>query len=83
MATAAKTPKPKAKPKTTRSRKPAAPPRMKIVLAIYNQHLRRVATFNFDQQAEAEAKLADLNKDGGTSHFLQRLKEPVEEAVPA
>ena len=81
MATAAKSPKPK--PKTSRSRKPAAPPRMKIVLAIYNQHLRRVATFNFDQQVEAEAKLADLNKDGGTSHFLQRLKEPVEETAQA
>ena len=67
----------KKKPATPRVRKSAEPPRMKIVLAIYNQHLRRVASFDFDQQEEAEKKLKDLTKDGA-NFFMQRLKEPVE-----
>ncbi len=71
---------PRAKTTTPRVRKSTEPPRMKLVWAIYNQHLRRVATFNFDQQAEADKKLKDLTKDGAT-YFLQKLKEPVEEVA--
>ena len=84
MTTAAESePKPKAKratkPKTTtpRARKSAEPPRMRVVWAIYNQHLRRVAVFNFDQNTEAEKKLKELNKDGSV-YFMQKVKEQVD-----
>jgi hypothetical protein len=63
-------------PRAPRARKTAEPPRMKIVWAIYNQHLRRVATFNFDQSVEAEKKLKELTKDGGV-YFKQKVKEEV------
>jgi hypothetical protein len=72
---------PRAKSATPRTRKSAEPPRMKVVWAIYNQHLRRVATFNFDQVAEADKKLKELNKDG-TTFFKQKVKEEVN-AAPA
>ncbi len=67
---------PRAKSTTPRTRKTAEPPRMKIVWAIYNQHLRRVATFNFDQVEEAEQKLKELTKDGSV-YFKQKVKEEV------
>ncbi len=67
---------PRAKSTTPRTRKAAEPPRMKVVWAIYNQHLRRVATFNFDQVEEADKKLKELTKDGSV-YFKQKVKEEV------
>ncbi len=75
-----KAPKKKAaKKKTTRSRKVAANARLKLYWGVFNQSLKRVALFEFNQRKQAEQKAEDLSKSGKSPHFVQRVKEAVEE----
>lgn len=66
-----------AKPKTRRKAK--AETRTRIYWAVFNQSLKRVAVFEFDQKAEAEKRAAALMKSSGEHHFIQKIKA----AVPA
>jgi hypothetical protein len=63
-----------AKPK--RTRKPAAEPRIKLYWGVFNQHLKRVAVFEYEDVKKAEKHAKELSKDGH-DHFLQKIKEVV------
>src|SRR6516225_9931237 len=57
--------------------KPAAGPRMRLVWAVCDMGGRTVATFEYGQKADAEAKIADLKACGKGPHFLRAVKEPM------
>lgn len=63
-----------AKPK--RTRKAAAEPRIKLYWGVFNQHLKRVAVFEYQDVKKAERHAKELSKDGN-DHFLQKIKEVV------
>ena len=72
--------KTKAKKKTTkRKSKTAADVRMKLFWGVFNQSMKRIALFEFDQKKEADKKAQDLSKSGKSQHFVQKVKEAVEE----
>ena len=52
---------------------------MKLFWGVFNQSLRRVALCDFSQEKEAEKQAAELSKTGKTPHFVQKVKEVVEE----
>jgi hypothetical protein len=72
-----------AKKKATSARpsrsKAVADVRMKLFWGVFNQSLKRVAVFDFDQKKEAEKKADELSKSGKSPHFVQRVKEVIEE----
>ena len=70
--------KKKATRRSTRT-KAVADVRMKLFWGVFNQSLRRVALYDFSQKKEAEKKAAELSKSGKTPHFVQKVKEAVEE----
>ncbi|MGN6544056.1 MAG: hypothetical protein ACTHK7_03335 [Aureliella sp.] len=61
-----------AAPKPRRRSKAEVPTR--IYWAVFNQSLRRVAVFEFDQRGEAEKRAAKLAKASGEHHFIQKQK---------
>ncbi|MFN7362087.1 MAG: hypothetical protein ACK57Y_03030 [Pirellulaceae bacterium] len=73
-----KAPKKKAKAATPRkSRSKAAnPPRAKLFWGVFNQNLKRVAIFEYENKKEAEKQVKELSK-GGSEHFLKRIKEEI------
>ncbi len=52
--------------------------RTRIYWAIFNQSLRRVAVFEFDQKIEAEKRVAKLIKATTEHHFIQKIKAIVQ-----
>ncbi|MFN3192128.1 MAG: hypothetical protein ACE361_16570 [Aureliella sp.] len=64
------------KPTRTR-RKVKAETRTRIYWAVFNQALKRVAVFEFDQKAEAEKRAEKLQKSSGEDHFIQKIKATV------
>lgn len=70
----------KARAKTTRAAKPAA--RMKVVWVVMSDAYKPVATFEYNQKEEAEAKAAELTAKGKGTHFVQRTKEALPEDAP-
>jgi len=70
-------PKVKAKPKP-RSRT-AKVTRLKVVWGVFNNSNQCVASFPYPQKAEAEAQAAKLTADKRNTHFVQPVKEPMEE----
>jgi len=71
--------KKKAAPRKARKKKEAAEIRVKLFYGVFNQSLKRVALFEFNQKKQAEKKALDLSKDGKTPHFVQKVKEAIEE----
>jgi hypothetical protein len=55
--------------------------RLKLYWGVFSQSLKRVAMFEFNQRKQAEQKAQDLNKSGKSPHFVQRVKEAVEETA--
>jgi hypothetical protein len=73
----AKTAKPKAKAKPrTRAVKIT---RMKVVWGVFNNSNQCVASYAYPQKAEAEAHAVKLTADKRNTHFVQQVKEPMEE----
>ena len=70
--------KKKAAKRTTRT-KAVADVRMKLFWGVFNQSLKRVALYEFSQKKEAEKKAEELSKSGKSPHFVQRVKEVVDE----
>lgn len=58
-------------------RKAKTETRTRIYWAVFNQNLKRVAVFEFDQKAEAEKRAEKLLKSTGEHHFIQKIKAAV------
>lgn len=57
--------------------KPAAAPRTRVVWAVCDLGGRVVATFDYAEKAQAEARAADLKARGKGAHFVRSIKEPI------
>jgi hypothetical protein len=64
-------------PKRTRVPKEV---RLKAFWGVFNQSLRRVAIFEFNERKQADKKAAELTKSGKSPHFVQPVKEQIVEA---
>jgi hypothetical protein len=51
--------------------------RIKLLWGVFNQSMKRVATFDYTDRDGADKKAAELSKDGKSPHFVQKVKEPV------
>ncbi len=77
----ATTKKKKKTPTKRKSRAKAAKEvRLKAFWGVFNQSLRRVALYDFNQKKEAEKKAQELSASGKSPHFVQPVKEAIEEA---
>ena len=70
--------KKKAAKRKSRS-KTAAPVRVKLFWGVFNQSLKRVALYEFNQRKQAEERASQLSKSAKTPHFVQRVKETITE----
>ena len=78
-ATPAKTKEKKAPVKRKSRAKAAKEVRLKAFWGVYNQTLRRISLFEYNQRAEADKKAAELSESQKTPHFVQLVKEIIEE----
>ncbi len=78
---ATKTAKKKKTPvkRKTRAKKQEKVIRMKIFWGVFNQSLKRVALYEFNQKKQAEKKASDLSTSQKTPHFVQKVKEEITE----
>ena len=53
--------------------------RLKAFWGVFNQSLRRIALFEHNQRAEADKKAAELTESQKSPHFVQLVKEVIEE----
>ena len=53
--------------------------RLKAFWGVFNQSLRRVGLFEYSQRTEADTKAAELSESQKTPHFVQLVKEVIEE----
>jgi hypothetical protein len=74
----AKEPK-KAKPRS----RTAKVSRMKLVWGVFNNSNVRVATYEYRQKQEAEEHATRLTGEKKSTHFVQPVKEPIEEKKEA
>jgi hypothetical protein len=65
-----------AKPKRTRAAKVV---RMRVVWGVFSNNHQMVATYEYPKKAEAEAHAAKLMADKKQTHFIQPVKEAIEE----
>ena len=54
--------------------------RLKAFWGVFNQSLRRVALYEFNERKQADKKAAELTKSGKSPHFVQPVKEQIVEA---
>jgi hypothetical protein len=76
-----KEPKAKTKPKS-RSRA-AKVVRMKVVWGVFNNSNQRVAVYDYPKRKDADEHAAKLTSDKKSTHFVQPVKEPIEEKKEA
>ena len=60
-------------------KKEAVETRVKLFWGVFNQSLKRVALYEFNQKKQAEKKAEELSASGKSPHFVQRVKEVIEE----
>ena len=66
--------------KATRKRtKTVEEARKRLFWGVFNHQLKRVALFDFTQKKAAEEKAEELSKGGKNLHFVQKVKEAIEE----
>ena len=68
--------KPRAEP-TERRPKPSPSARLRVVWAVCDIGGRTVATFDYPNKSDAEAKAAELKARGKGDHFVRSIKEPM------
>ncbi len=75
-----------AKKKTVRKKakrksraKTAKEVRLKAFWGVFNQSLRRIALFEYSQRKQADKKAEDLSTSQKNPHFVQLVKEVIEE----
>jgi hypothetical protein len=76
-AAAAKAPPKKAPAKRKSRAKSAKVVRLKAFWGVFNQSLKRIALYEFNQKKEAEKKAKELTASGKSPHFVQPVKEEV------
>lgn len=70
----------KKKPAKRKSRAKAAKEvRLKAFWGVFNQSMKRVALFEYSQRRQAEKKANELTASGKSPHFIQPVKEVIEE----
>ncbi|MCA9232451.1 MAG: hypothetical protein KDA57_17510 [Planctomycetales bacterium] len=52
--------------------------RLKAYWGVFNQSLKRVALFEFNERKQADKKAAELGKSGKSPHFVQPVKEAID-----
>jgi hypothetical protein len=70
-------------PKVKKPRKAKTPPRQRARWGVFDGSMKQVAIFDYNQRAAADAKLADLLAHKKGTYFVQMVKEPMLEPVPA
>ena len=81
---ATKKAKKKAARKTAKRKSRAKTPvdvRMKMYWGVFNQAMKPVAMFEFNQKKAAEKKAATLSQNGKSPHFVQKVKQEIDEEV--
>jgi hypothetical protein len=53
--------------------------RLKAFWGVFNQSLRRIAVFEYSQRQEAQKKADDLSESQKSPHFVQLVKEVIQE----
>ena len=53
--------------------------RLKAFWGVFNQSLKRIALFEFNEKKEAEKRAKELTASGKSPHFIQPVKEEVVE----
>jgi len=53
--------------------------RLKAFWGVFNQSLKRVAVFDYSERKQADKKAAELNASQKSPHFVQLVKEVIEE----
>ena len=68
-------------PVKRKSRAKAAPAevRLKAFWGVFNQSLKRIALYEYSQRRQADKKASDLTDKHGSPHFVQPVKEVIEE----
>jgi hypothetical protein len=70
----------KKKPTKRKSRaKTAKEVRLKAFWGVFNQSMKRVALFEYSQRKQADKKAAELSTTAKSPHFVQPVKEVIEE----
>lgn len=77
--TGKKKPVKKAPVKRKTRKKVAAEVRLKAFWGVFNQALKRVAVFEYSERKKADKKAEDLSGSAKTPHFVQLIKEAIEE----
>jgi hypothetical protein len=74
-AAAAKKPpaKRKSRPKTAKE------VRLKAFWGVFNQSMRRIAVFEYNERPQAQKKASEMSESQKTPHFVQLVKEVIEE----
>jgi hypothetical protein len=53
--------------------------RLKAFWGVFNQSMKRVALFEYSQRKQADKKAAELTASSKSPHFIQPVKEVIEE----
>ncbi len=69
------------KRKTRKKKKDPADIRIKLYWGVFSQSLKRVALYEYSQRKQAMKKAEDLNATGKSPHFVQKVKEEIEDEV--
>ena len=68
----------KRKPAKRKTRtKVAAEVRIKLFWGVFNQSMKPVAIFEYNQKKEADDKAAALSQSGKSPHFVQKVKQVI------
>jgi hypothetical protein len=78
-ATADAKPAKKAPAKRKSRSKAAKEVRLKAFWGVFNQSMKCVTKFEYNERKYADKKAADLTANGKSPHFVQLLKEVIEE----
>lgn len=54
--------------------------RLRAYWGVFNQSLKRVALFEYSEKKKADKKAQELSASGKSPHFVQPVKEAIEEA---
>jgi cobalamin biosynthesis protein CobT len=74
---------PKAKAKAKPRSRAAKIVRMKVVWGVFNNSNQRVAVYEYPKRKDADEHAARLTADKKSTHFVQPVKEPIEEKKEA